>query len=170
MRWHCFAIDMAFYFCYNDHAQNCSFKLNTDRWNRGVSCFRSSLTRTDAFEKAPVFCFLSKFIKGGFHLKQKRLPTKQTEQKSKSGGRWKALYAGFIALIMSALFSTPAFATDTIWTKATEIMKDVYSQILAISTILSSLSRSRDCALPTRTLLMYSEILYPVSFLKRELR
>ena len=75
-------------------------------------------------------------------MKQKRLPTKQTEQKSKSGARWKALYAGFIALIMSALFSTPAFATDTIWTKATEIMKDVYSQILAISTIAAVVTAS----------------------------
>lgn len=33
------------------------------------------------------------------------------------------------------MFSTRAFAADTIWTKASAIMQDVYTQILGISTI-----------------------------------
>ena len=36
---------------------------------------------------------------------------------------------------MTVLLSQPAFATDTLWSKASELMKDVYTQILGISTI-----------------------------------
>ena len=36
---------------------------------------------------------------------------------------------------MTAALAQPALAADTIWTKANEVMKDVYSQILTISTI-----------------------------------
>ena len=36
---------------------------------------------------------------------------------------------------MLTMFSTHAFAADTIWTKASAIMQDVYTQILGISTI-----------------------------------
>ena len=36
---------------------------------------------------------------------------------------------------MLTMFSTRAFAADTIWTKASAIMQDVYTQILGISTI-----------------------------------
>lgn len=47
-------------------------------------------------------------------------------------GRW--LYAGFLSTSLTPLLSRPAYAT-TIWTKASEVMKDVYTQILGISTI-----------------------------------
>ena len=36
---------------------------------------------------------------------------------------------------MTAVLVQPALATDTLWTKASEVMKDVYAQILGISTI-----------------------------------
>ena len=36
---------------------------------------------------------------------------------------------------MTVLLFQPAFATDTLWSKASELMKDVYTQILGISTI-----------------------------------
>ena len=45
------------------------------------------------------------------------------------------LYTGFLGTCMMTLLSHPAFAADTIWTKASEIMKDIYAQILGISTI-----------------------------------
>ncbi len=46
------------------------------------------------------------------------------------------LYGLFIAPVMASAFSSPALAADTtIWTKASEIMRDVYTQILGISTI-----------------------------------
>ena len=59
----------------------------------------------------------------------------------KEGGQicyGKFLYMGFLCAIMLGCFALPAFAasdTPTIWEKATEIMKDVYNQILLISTI-----------------------------------
>ncbi len=58
------------------------------------------------------------------------------EGKQVNYGRF--LYMGFLATIMLVCFTVPAFAasdTPTIWEKATEIMKDVYNQILLISTI-----------------------------------
>ena len=47
--------------------------------------------------------------------------------------RW--LFAGFLGLSLTPLFTPPAYAAATIWTKASTIMKDVYTQILGISTI-----------------------------------
>ena len=48
----------------------------------------------------------------------------------------KLLYIVFLCVTLAAALCLPAFAaTPTIWEKATEIMKDVYNQILLISTI-----------------------------------
>ena len=47
----------------------------------------------------------------------------------------KYLYMAFIILTCIAIFSIQAFAAENMWTKAAEIMKDVYNQILLISTI-----------------------------------
>ena len=47
----------------------------------------------------------------------------------------RGLYMAFIMPTMLSLISTRAFAADTIWTKASAIMQDVYTQILSISTI-----------------------------------
>lgn len=49
--------------------------------------------------------------------------------------RGHALYTGFLGASLTPLLAHPAFATTTIWTKASDIMKDVYTQILGISTI-----------------------------------
>ena len=40
------------------------------------------------------------------------------------------------------LMSQSAFAADTIWTKASAIMQDVYTQVLAISTIAAIVTAS----------------------------
>ena len=53
----------------------------------------------------------------------------------------KALYAAFAGMTMAAMLCQPVFAT-TIWTKASEIMKDVYNQILLISTIAAIVTAS----------------------------
>lgn len=47
------------------------------------------------------------------------------------------LFIGFLIVTLMACFSLNVFAADqvTIWQKAEEIMKDVYNQILTISTI-----------------------------------
>ena len=47
----------------------------------------------------------------------------------------RSLYMAFIMPTMLSMFSTRAFDADTIWTKASAIMQDVYTQILGISTI-----------------------------------
>lgn len=57
---------------------------------------------------------------------------KPSQEKHRDYGR--ALYMGFLGFCMAALLSQPALAADTIWTKASEIMQDVYKQILGIST------------------------------------
>ena len=72
-------------------------------------------------------------------MKKERLPVQQSEkEKSKNYGRF--LYVLFLSLTLCAVFSLPAFAASgpTVWDKAQEIMKDVYKQILLISTISSS--------------------------------
>ena len=47
----------------------------------------------------------------------------------------KHLYTAFLVPILLVISTLPAMAADTIWSKASEIMKDVYGQILTISTI-----------------------------------
>ena len=48
------------------------------------------------------------------------------------------LYIGFLMSCLAPVLCTPAYAASgTIWAKATEVMKDVYTQILGISTIVA---------------------------------
>ena len=54
-----------------------------------------------------------------------------------------ALFTAFAAVSMLPVISSVAYAADTtIWTKASEIMKDVYTQILGISTIAAIVTAS----------------------------
>ena len=46
----------------------------------------------------------------------------------------KAMYMLFLIVTMAMMFAQPAFAATDVWTKASEIMKEVYTQILLIST------------------------------------
>ena len=55
------------------------------------------------------------------------------QKKHRDYGR--ILYMGFFGTCMAAVLAQPALAADTFWTKASEVMKDVYTQILGISTI-----------------------------------
>lgn len=54
----------------------------------------------------------------------------------------KLLYSAFLILTLSAMFCQPAYAAPDVWSKANEIMKDVYSQILLISTIAAIVTAS----------------------------
>ena len=47
----------------------------------------------------------------------------------------KLLYGAFLVSVMACLLAVPAYAATDVWTKASEIMQDVYSQIVLISTI-----------------------------------
>ena len=65
-------------------------------------------------------------------------PIKKETKKEGKFNYSKLLYMGFLCAVMLGCLALPAFAasdTPTIWEKATEIMKDVYNQILLISTI-----------------------------------
>lgn len=53
----------------------------------------------------------------------------------------KALYAAFVGVTMATMLCQPVFAA-TVWEKANEIMKDVYNQILLISTIAAIVTAS----------------------------
>lgn len=64
--------------------------------------------------------------------KKKALPPRRTRRRFSPG---RALYRTCITASAVPLMLQPAMAADTIWAKASEIMKDVYTQVLAISTI-----------------------------------
>ena len=55
------------------------------------------------------------------------------QKKHRDYGR--ILYTGFLGTCMTAVLAQPAAAATNMWTKASEVMKDVYTQILGISTI-----------------------------------
>ncbi|MDR0818890.1 MAG: fimbrial protein [Oscillospiraceae bacterium] len=66
---------------------------------------------------------------------------KITKHKARHG-IGKTLYTAFLSVSLSAVLVTPALAADTVWAKAAEIMKDVYNQILLISTIAAIVTAS----------------------------
>ena len=59
-----------------------------------------------------------------------------------SMNKGQVLFTAFMLPICMAMLSADAFAADTIWQKASAIMQDVYSQILAISTIAAIVTAS----------------------------
>lgn len=63
--------------------------------------------------------------------RKKQLPEKAPESHLNYG---RILYTAFLGVSTAALFCQPAYAA-TIWETASTIMKDVYSQVLGISTI-----------------------------------
>lgn len=70
--------------------------------------------------------------------------------KKPQGNIGRGLYAAFLTATLSASLCQPASAA-TVWEKANEIMRDVYTQILGISTIAAivttfSSRRQRVCA------------------------
>lgn len=65
-------------------------------------------------------------------MKQEQTPLKSRSRHRPSIGR--VLYTAFLTASMAAVIAPQASAV-TVWEKASEIMKDVYTQILGISTI-----------------------------------
>jgi len=69
--------------------------------------------------------------------------SKLAAKKLKKGVNFgRLLCIAFAVLSVTAMLVQTAFAADTIWTKAQEIMKDVYTQILTISTIAAIVTAS----------------------------
>ena len=73
-------------------------------------------------------------------MKNTPVPKPAGTRRHINGGR--VLYAVFLAVCMVACFTQNAFAATTVWQKAEEIMKDVYNQILLISTIAAVVTAS----------------------------
>ena len=65
---------------------------------------------------------------------------KKLQERFRNVSVGRGLYMAFVIPTMLSMFSTRAFAADTIWTKASAIMQDVYTQILSISTIAAAVS------------------------------
>ena len=99
----------------------------------------SSLHSSQAASKSwSPLSFSAEKRKGGIYLNPKNVPpVKKPENKLKRHidcGR--ILYTAFLCMCMASMLCLPAFAAGTtIWTKASEVMKDVYTQVLGISTI-----------------------------------
>jgi uncharacterized BrkB/YihY/UPF0761 family membrane protein len=73
-------------------------------------------------------------------VKEEQQPFRK--QKVRTGINYgRLLYMAFLVLTICFAFSQPAYA-DTIWEKANEIMRDVYNQILLISTIAAIVTAS----------------------------
>lgn len=73
--------------------------------------------------------------------------TKEAQAENRPPNPWpRRLYMLFLSIVVGVTLQQPAFATSsgtaTIWTKATEILQDVYSQILLISTIAAVVTAS----------------------------
>ncbi len=67
---------------------------------------------------------------------------RQLKERFRARDKGNMLYAAFLAPTLLSMTTINAFAADTIWSKASEIMKDVYTQILAISTIAAVVTAS----------------------------
>lgn len=83
---------------------------------------------------------------GGPKLKNKTDNPKQTSHKPDKSPRRKCsvgsiLYSAFWVITMTLMHSQPVMAA-TVWEKASEIMKDVYGQIVLISTVAAIVTAS----------------------------
>ena len=77
--------------------------------------------------------------------RQRERPARSKVSRPPGVSLLRGLYSAAIALHVSALTAVPALASPagtTIWTKAQDIMKDVYTQILTISTIAAVVTAS----------------------------
>ena len=72
-------------------------------------------------------------------MKQKKAPVPQKRRRGINPCR--ALYMAYLCACLSVFLIQPASAA-TIWEKASEIMQDVYTQILTISTIAAIVTAS----------------------------
>ena len=66
-------------------------------------------------------------------MSKKPAPTQNAPKRGLNPCRW--LYAWYLTASLTPVLSHSASAATTIWSKASDIMKDVYTQILSISTI-----------------------------------
>ena len=79
-------------------------------------------------------------------MKKLRTPQQQRREDDSSPPRRVSIgriaYTAVLCVTMAMMFCQPAFSATDVWTKAKEIMQDVYTQILAISTIAAIVTAS----------------------------
>ena len=80
-------------------------------------------------------------------LKNKTVSQTTPASKAEKSGRFripvaKLAYGAFVFTMGAMLFTTPVHAATTVWTKASEIMQDVYNQIVLISTVAAIVTAS----------------------------
>ena len=94
------------------------------------------------FDRCGLFCSLLSIKKsfriGGSQIEENENPSNSAA----SGAGYPVAYSAFLCVMMSMMFCQPAYAATDVWTKAKEIMQDVYTQILAISTIAAIVTAS----------------------------
>ncbi len=73
---------------------------------------------------------------------KKQLKTTESQKPKRHIDYGRFLFTGFLVVTMMAATSMNVFAAETVWQKANQIMKDVYTQILAISTIAAIVTAS----------------------------
>lgn len=73
------------------------------------------------------------------------METKLTKQRERTGlDMGRMLYILFMILLLLSMTALPVFAEEgqTIWSKASEVMQDIYNQILGISTVAAIVTAS----------------------------
>lgn len=73
---------------------------------------------------------------------KKQLKTTKPQKSKRHIDYGRILFTGFLAVTVMAASSMNVFAAETVWQKANQIMKDVYTQILTISTIAAIVTAS----------------------------
>lgn len=66
-------------------------------------------------------------------------PEKKTRRRFPAAG---VVYSAVLMLSITLAYPLPVYAATTVWAKANEIMQDVYSQILVISTVAAIVTAS----------------------------
>jgi hypothetical protein len=135
VHWQCFAIVAQIRMCYNVYAQNC-IKCRQGKTDTIFSmvffCCPDRRNRTSRLHFSGRLNIFSR----RYTVKNQLKTTKPKDRKDRRHINWgRFLFAGFLSVTMLAANTMPAFAATTVWEKANEIMKDVYTQILTISTI-----------------------------------
>ena len=71
-----------------------------------------------------------------------RTGLRNAQERFRAWDKGRVLFYAFVFPTVAAILPSNALAADTIWTKAGEIMKDVYGQVLGISTIAAVVTAS----------------------------
>lgn len=69
-------------------------------------------------------------------------PEERPEKRCRRFSAVGIIHCALLCLMLSAIYCQPVFAATDVWTKAKEIMQDVYNQIVLISTVAAIVTAS----------------------------